>query len=210
MSDKKNIPLFPLDLVLYPKEVLPLHIFENKYREMVAYCLEQEVAFGIVWNKEGKLASVGCEAMIDRVMETYEDGRMDIIVEGGNRFRVNGLYNNKSYITADIEAIDEPDEPLQVEARERVITQHMRLLELAGRKVRPTIYQDLEGISFFIAHNAGLNVEQKQQVLELLTENERISYLATHLENMIPKVEEYEDVRRKVQSNGHFKDYSPE
>ena len=210
MSEPKRIPIFPLGLVLYPKELLPLHIFENKYREMIAYCLEEESAFGILLLQEGKLASVGSEAVIDRVINTYEDGRMDIIVEGAHRFRVKELFNEYSYITASVEPITEPEEPVQFEARERVITQHMRLLELAGRKVRPTIYQDLEGISFFIAHNAGLNAEQKQKVLEMVTENERITFLADHLESLIPKVEEYEDVRKKVQSNGHFKDYPPD
>ena len=210
MSEPKNIPVFPLGLVLYPKELLPLHIFEDRYREMIAYCLNEEASFGVLLMQEGKMANVGCEAVIDRVVTTYEDGRMDIIVEGTQRFKVRDLQSSKSYMTADIEKIEEPQEPIQVETRERVITQHMRLLELAGRKVRPNIYQDLDGISFFIAHNVGLSSEQKQQVLEMLTENERIVYLASHLETLIPKVEEYEDVRKKVQSNGHFKDFPPE
>jgi len=210
MSEPKNIPVFPLGLVLYPKELLPLHIFEDRYREMIAYCLDEKASFGVLLMQDGKMANVGCEAVIDRVVTTYEDGRMDIIVEGTQRFKVRDLQSSKSYMTADIEEIEEPQEPIQVETRERVITQHMRLLELAGRKVRPNIYQNLDGISFFIAHNVGLSSEQKQQVLEMLTENERIVYLASHLETLIPKVEEYEDVRKKVQSNGHFKDFPPE
>ena len=210
MSQPRNIPVFPLGLVLYPKELLPLHIFEERYKEMVTYCLDEKTPFGVLLTQEGKMANVGCEAVIDRVVTTYEDGRMDIIVEGTNRFRVRDLQSSNSYMTADVDEIKEPDEPVQFETRERVITQHMRLLELAGRKVRPTIYQNLDGISFFIAHNVGLSSEQKQQVLEMLTENERIVYLASHLESLIPKVEEYEDVRKKVQSNGHFKDFPPE
>ena len=209
MSQSRNIPVFPLGLVLYPKELLPLHIFEDRYREMIAYCLDEKAPFGVLLMQEGKMADVGCEAVIDRVVTTYDDGRMDIIVEGTERFRVTDLQSSKSYMTADVEGINEPDEPIQFETRERVITQHMRLLELAGRKVRPNIYQNLDGISFFIAHNVGLSSEQKQQVLEMLTENERIGYLASHLETLIPKVEEYEDVRKKVQSNGHFKDFPP-
>ena len=210
MSDSKNIPVFPLGLVLYPRELLPLHIFEDRYREMIAFCLEKEEPFGVLLIQEGKMAQIGCEAMIDRVVTRYDDGRMDIIVEGTERFKVKDLQSIHSYMTADVDKIEEPDIPVQVETRERVITQHMRLLELAGRKVQPTIYQNLDGISFFIAHNVGLSPEQKQEVLEMLTENERIVYLAAHLETLIPKVEQYEDVRKKVQSNGHFKDYPPE
>ena len=132
---------------------------------------------------------------------------MDIIVTGEQRFRVQDTSSENSYITADIEFIEEPEEPLRADLRERVITQHMRLLELAGRAVRPNVYQNDRGPSFFIAHNAGLSPEQKQEVLEMLTENERISYLVHHFEALIPRVEQIEEVRRRAQSNGHFKDY---
>ena len=205
-----TIPVFPLEQVLYPNEQLPLHIFEQRYRDMVAYCLETDSPFGVLLSKDGKIARIGCTARIDQVVTTYEDGRMDILVRGEKRFRVDGLDESESYLVANVEDIEEPDEPLRIDLRERVITQHMRLLELAGRKVRPTIYQDVEGISFFIAHNVGLNPEQKQEILELLTENERIHYLTEHLEMLIPRVEQFEDVRKRVQSNGHFKDYPEE
>jgi ATP-dependent Lon protease len=210
MSDTYIIPVFPLGLVLYPGEQLPLHIFEMRYRDMVTHCLESSTSFGILLSQEGKMAEVGCTALIERVVNTYADGRMDILIVGERRFKVLGLFNKESYLTANVSAIEEPKEPIRVDLRERVITQHMRLLELAGRKVRPTIYQDLNGISFFIAHNVGLNPDQKQEILELLTENERITYLADHLEMLIPRIEQFEDVRKKVQSNGHFKDFPSE
>lgn len=210
MPETHTIPVFPLGLVLYPGEQLPLHIFESRYREMVAHCLETSSVFGIVLSQDGKMAEVGCTANIEQVVNTYADGRMDILVIGKQRFKVLGLFNKESYLTANVADIEEPEEPIRIDLRERVITQHMRLLELAGRKVRPTMYQDLDGISFFIAHNVGLNPEQKQEILELLTENERINYLAEHLEMLIPRVEQFEDVRKKVQSNGHFKDFPSE
>ena len=210
MSDTYTIPIFPLELVLYPNEQLPLHIFEDRYRKMISDCLDEEAPFGVVLMNEGKLAEVGCTAHIEQVVTTYTDGRMDIIVYGIQRFRVAQMFEQQAYMTADVEHVKEPDEPIKVDMRERVITQHMRLLELAGRKVRPTTYQNLEGISYFIAHNAGLKTEQKQEVLELISENERIHYLAEHLEMLIPRVEEFEGVRKKVQSNGHFKDFPSE
>lgn len=210
MSDNYTLPVFPLSLVLYPGEQLPLHIFEMRYREMVAHCLDTFSEFGVLLTNDGKMAEVGCTAVIERVVNTYDDGRLDIIVTGKNRFKVLGLFNQESYLTANVKNIEEPDEDVRVDLRERVITQHMRLLELAGRKIRPTMYQDLDGISFFIAHNVGLKPEQKQEVLELLTENERIHYLTTHLETLIPRVEQFEDVRKKVQTNGHFKDFPSE
>ena len=104
--------------------------------------------------------------------------------------------------------VHEPAEDVQRPLAERAITQHMRLLELAGRAIRPSLYTT-PFVSYVIAHNAGLTNGQKQEVLELLTENLRIAYLVAHLEALIPRVEKEEDTRRKVQSNGHFRDFLP-
>jgi ATP-dependent Lon protease len=86
----------------------------------------------------------------------------------------------------------------------------MKLLELAGRTVRPTLYENVAQLSFVLAQNAGLDTSQKQKVLELSGENERIRYLIQHFESLIPRVEQQEDVRRRIRSNGHFKDFPPE
>src|SRR5690606_30161483 len=109
-----------------------------------------------------------------------------------------------SYMTADVDLMPEPEEPLQSELKERAITQHMKLLELAGRTVRPSLYQGVRSVSFVMAHNAGLTLQQKQQILELRGENERIAFLVDHFEGLIPRVEQFEDLKRRIQSNGHF------
>jgi ATP-dependent Lon protease len=210
MSKLERLPLFPLGIVLYPAERLPLHIFEPRYKEMTARCLATQSPFGIVFFDEGKIAHVGCTARITHVLERYEDGRMDLLVGGERRFQVLDIFNDEAYLTADVETLNEPDEPLKHELQERVITQHMRLLELAGRTVRPSLYEDQDHLSFIIAPNAGLTPQQKQEVLEMSTENQRIDYLIGHLEGLIPKVERMEALRRQVQSNGHFKDFPPE
>ena len=206
----RSLPLFPLGLVLYPNERLPLHIFEPRYKEMVAYCEEEEAPFGIVLFDEGSMARVGCTARIDRTLNRYDDGRLDILVQGEERFRVLAVYDEAAYITADVEPISEPEQQPERALRERAITQHMKLLELAGRTVRPSLYQGVREVSYVLAHNAGLSPEQKQAVLELVTENERIAYLIEHFEGLIPRVEQIEEVRRKIQSNGHMKDFPPE
>lgn len=205
-----SLPLFPLGLVLYPNERLPLHVFEERYKDLTRYCLTEDEPFGIVHFDEGKMAEVGCTARIVRVINEYEDGRKDILVEGENRFALDQLFSKESYYTANVRIIEEPDEELDHQVRERVITQHMKLLELAGRTVRPGLYRDVEYLSFILAQNAGLDDEQKQEVLELDSENERIQYLMRHFEQLIPKIEQQEDFRRKVRSNGHFKDFPPE
>ena len=210
MGRLHRMPLFPLGLVLYPGEQTPLHIFEPRYKEMVGRCMEQDEPFGIVLFEEDEMADVGCTARIVRIVEQYEDGRMDIVVQGEQRFRILDLYENESYLTVDGETIDEPEETPQRNLQQRLITQHMRLLELAGRTVRPSLYQDVDTLSYVIAPNAGLSSEQKQDVLEILTENKRVAYLVDHLEALIPRVRKMEDLRRRIQSNGHFKDFPPE
>jgi ATP-dependent Lon protease len=210
MPVRQGLPLFPLGLVLYPGERLPLHIFEERYKDLTHDCLSQNAPFGIVLFDDGAMAQVGSTARIDRIVNEYEDGRMDILVVGEERFRLGELHDDKSYITADVEIVEEPDEPVESALRDRVITQHMKLLELAGRTVRPGLYQDVERLSYVLAQNAGLDAQQKQELLELDAENQRIAYLIDHFESLIPRIEQQESVRRRIRSNGHFKDFPPE
>jgi len=210
MASIDSLPLFPLNLVLYPGEQLPLHIFEERYKELSHYCLDHDVAFGIIRSAEGTLAEVGTTARIEEIVSRYEDGRMDIRVTGEERFRLLEVHDEKSYYTADVVLIDEEQQDLNLDLKERVITQHMKLLELAGRTVRPDLYQDEEALSYVLAQNAALDGAQKQELLEIEGENERIRYLIDHFESLIPRVEEKEDVHRRIRSNGHFKDFPPE
>lgn len=205
-----SLPLFPLDLVLYPNEVLPLHIFEDRYKTMIADCTLQDVPFGVVLSREGKMEEVGCSAMVSKVSEVFEGGEKDIIVTGMERFRITGIHRDRPYLTADIIVITDRVRQQNRNEVERVIAQHIKLLELAGRTPSPSLYQERDRLSFFIAHNAGLTLDQKQDVLELDAEIARIAYLIEHLEQFIPAVEEAEFLRKQIRSNGHFKDYPPE
>lgn len=210
MDSIDSLPLFPLSLVLYPDEHLPLHIFEERYKKLTDYCLEHDVPFGIVW-ADDQWAEVGTTARITEVIQEYEDGRMDIAVRGEERFRIEEVSENQAgYYTANATFFEEAEPRVNLELKERVITQHMKLLELAGRTVRPGLYEDEERLSYVLAQNAALDGAQKQELLELQTENERIHYLIDHFESLIPRVEKQEEVRHRVQSNGHFKDFPPE
>ena len=205
--DQRILPLFPIELVLYPGDRMPLHIFEDRYKEMIRDCLEGDRSFGVVLAQEGRLASVGCTARIQQVARRYGDGRMDIVVEGGPRFRIENVVEDQVYLQGGVTSLQEsPAEPDPM-MRERLITQHMKLLELGGRMPSPVIYQDRSQISFLVAHNAGLSLEQQQEVLEMPDEDHRIGFLVAHMETFIPRVEEIETVRRKVKSNGHFPDF---
>ena len=199
------LPLFPLGLVLYPGEAIPLHIFEERYRDLVRYCLETDEPFGIVWVEEEELARVGCTARIERVLERYEDGRMDIVAVGEERFSIEEVQQERLYLTAQVASYEPMEGIVDPGSRERVITLHMKLLELAGDTIRPAIYEGPKRISYIVAQNVGLDLARKQEVLELGTEEERLQYLTAHLEEIIPEVQAAQERRRKVQSNGHFK-----
>lgn len=211
MNSIDSLPLFPLSLVLYPGEDLSLHIFEERYKALTAYCLEHDVPFGIVRADDDEWVGVGTTARIDQVVKRYEDGRMDIAVQGEERFRLEAVHDDEaSYYTADVSLLEDEETTVDLDLKERVITQHMKLLELAGRTVRPDLYEDVDRLSFVLAQNGALDGEQKQELLECTTENERIRYLIRHFEAVIPRIEEQEGVQRRIRSNGHFKDFPPE
>lgn len=204
------MPIFPLGLVLYPEEELPLHIFEPRYRDLIVDCMQTDSPFGVVLYQEGSMSEIGCTAHIDTIVTDYDDGRKDILVTGEHRMHVLHVYQEKSYLTADIEILEDDGQVIDTNVRERVIAQHIKLLELAGRTPALTTYQDRHFLSFFIAHNSGLSLEQKQTVLEMEGETDRLDFLVSHLEQFIPMVEEVEALRMKVRSNGHFKDFPME
>ncbi len=211
MDSIDSLPLFPLDLVLYPGEHVSLHIFEERYKDLTTYCLEHDVPFGIVQAGDDSWADVGTTARIDRVVNRYEDGRMDIVVRGEERFRLEAVHDDQaSYYTADVTLIEDEEQTVDLDLKERVITQHMKLLELAGRTVRPDLYENVDRLSFVLAQNAALDDEQKQDLLRHRTEDERIRYLIHHFESIIPQLEQQEGVQRRIRSNGHFKDFPPE
>jgi ATP-dependent Lon protease len=200
-----DLPLFPLGMVLFPGEAVPLHIFEYRYREMVRYCLETDEPFGIVLVEDERLASIGCTARIERVLRRYEDGRYDIVARGEDRFAIDAVKQERAYLTATAHAFGRVEPLPNPDERERVITLHMKLLELSGETIRPSIYEGPKQISFVVGQNVGLDLARKQELLELPSEQDRLQYLSQHLEQIIPEVEHARDRARRIQSNGHFK-----
>src|SRR5215467_3180817 len=102
-----HIPLFPLSIVLFPGQAVPLHIFEPRYREMTRYCIESRSPFGLIFIHESKLAKIGCSALIVKTLKAYEDGRSDILAAGQSAFRVLETYTDKPYLQANVEYLQE-------------------------------------------------------------------------------------------------------
>jgi hypothetical protein len=133
-----RIPLFPLDTVLFPGTALPLHIFEERYREMVGECLAETKPFGVVRANGDQMAIVGCTAKIVRVVERYADGRMDILCEGMARFEIDGLDESRKFLQADVEFFEDEGARSTRPDREDCAALHFATLHLAGIECPPT------------------------------------------------------------------------
>jgi Lon protease-like protein len=196
------IPLFPLDVVLFPGTPLPLHIFEPRYKEMIGECLAENRLFGVVRALDEGLADVGCTAEIVTVVKEYEDGRHDLITEGRKRFEVVRVNQERSFLRAEVLLIeDEPGKALQKDTA-RAVQLHSELLALAGAR------QDLSAadpslLSFYLAGSLPLDLDFKQKLLSMRSEPERISLFIAYLENLIPNIQRAARAKEKAGGNGH-------
>jgi len=196
------IPLFPLDVVLFPGVPLPLHIFEPRYKEMIGECLAQQRNFGVVRAVEQGLAEVGCTAEIVTVVKEYPDGRLDVVTEGRRRFELLGVNQERSFLQAEVAMIeDEPGGPSQADT-ERAIQLHSELLAVAGAR------QDLSAaatsdLSFYLAGSLPLDLDFKQRLLGLRSEAERIGLLISYLETIVPNIKRAARARQTAGGNGH-------
>ena len=196
------IPLFPLDVVLLPGTPLPLHIFEPRYKEMIAECLAQQLTFGVVRALEQGLAEVGCTAEIVSIVKEYPDGRLDLVTEGRKRFELLRVTQERSFLQAEVLMIeDEPGPPLP-EDTAQAIELHAQLLAIAGAQ------QDLSAadpslLSFYLAGSLPLDLDFKQKLLALRSESQRLSVLIAYFQSILPNLHRAAHAREKAGGNGH-------
>ena len=194
------LPLFPLDLVLFPGTPLPLHIFEPRYREMISECLDQKKLFGVVRAKEDEVAEIGCTAEIITVAKKYPDGRMDIVTEGRERFEVMQINQERSFLQADVLYLQ--DEPQQATTEEIAQAVKLRgeIVELAG--ATPS---EIEGpqVSFNLVAPLPLDLDFKQTLLGMKSEAERVQGVISYFETILPNLRRTVRVRQKAGGNGH-------
>jgi Lon protease-like protein len=196
------LPLFPLNVVLFPGTPLPLHIFEPRYKEMIGECLAQRRTFGVVREVEQDLAEIGCTAEIVTVVKEYTDGRLDLVTEGRQRFELLRVNQERSFLQAEVLMIDdEPGTPPQADA-DRAVRLHSELLAIAGAK------QDLSAadpslLSFHLAGSVPLDLDFKQKLLSLRSEPERLTLFISYLETIVPNLRRAAVAREKAGGNGH-------
>lgn len=196
------IPLFPLDVVLFPGTPLPLHIFEPRYKEMIGECLAKHRTFGVVRALEQGLAEVGCTAEIVTVVKEYSDGRLDLVSEGRQRFEVVRVNEERSFLQAEVLLInDEPGTPPPADTS-RAIQLHSELLAIAGAR-QDLSAADPEALSFYLAGSLPLDLDFKQRLLALRSESERLASLISYFETVIPNLHRAANAREKAGGNGH-------
>jgi Lon protease-like protein len=198
------LPLFPLDVVLFPGTPLPLHIFEPRYKEMIGECLAQHRTFGVVRAVEHGLAEIGCTAEIVTVVKEYPDGRLDLVTEGRQRFELLRVNQERSFLQAEVLMIDdEPGAPAPADAA-RAVQLHSDLLAIAGAKHDlPAANPSL--LSFHLAGSVPLDLDFKQKLLSLRSEPERLTLLISYLETIIPNLRRAANARERAGGNGHVR-----
>jgi Lon protease-like protein len=183
-----KIALFPLDVVLFPNMPLPLHIFEERYKEMIGACLAGEMEFGVVRAQREGLAIAGCIASIDRVLRRYPDGRLDILCYGTHRFEIEQLEDSRSFLQAEVDVFeDEPGEATRDE-RAACVAMHLEVMSLAGIG-RQSYSLDLDqAISFQLGDELPADLGFKQRLLQSRSDQERTAMLTAFYEVMLPKL----------------------
>lgn len=197
-----EIGLFPLGLVLLPGERIPLHVFEARYKELVGRCLEDDSLFGMVLAVESGLVSVGTKAEVIEVPARWPDGRMNIIVEGRARFHLLRLTEVRTYAVGEAEdVVDEPGSPLEEEAHARCLAAHRRLAAAAG--VDP-LEIDLEpgDTAFRVAAQVDFGTPLKQELLEMRSEEARLSRVTDLLVEAAETLELQKLARKRARGNG--------
>ena len=200
----EEIGLFPLGLVLLPTEQVPLHIFEPRYRELIAECLENEQPFGLVYADDDGLRRTGTLATVVEVVDEFEDGRLNIVVEGGDRFRVVELTDGRSFHTGTIEPFADVDDPPAPDDVKRGLDLFARLVELTGAEVEVPD-ESLDQPAFSIASRFELAPELKLELLEEPSERLRLRRLCEILETVAAVVERQREVAELAQRNGRVK-----
>ncbi len=200
----ERFPLFPLGLVLLPSEVVPLHIFEDRYKEMIGRCLEDGEEFGVVWLSDGGLREIGCSAIITEVLEEMDDGRLNILVRGSTPFRLLRRIEDLPYPAGDVEPLEEDAEEIDdAEAAEA----HERYADLVDRATdsRPEP-ADLEGMTAFgMAATIDFGLDDKQGLLEIRSERKRLQAVRELFDTAIRKLDYADKAGERAKSNGRIR-----
>jgi Lon protease-like protein len=197
-----ELGLFPLPIVLVPTERIPLHIFEPRYRELIEECVESEADFGLALTSgDGAVHEIGTRARVTDVLEVLDDGRMNIVVEGGERFRLLELTSGRSFTTGIVEPVVDLDEPANPDDIERAAAIFAELAELADTDV-DIPDPDSETYDWELAARVDFGVEPKQEILAATSPRARMSRLVELLDTSLEAMRLEATLRERASRNG--------
>jgi len=205
------IPIFPLSVVVYPGEVLNLHIFELRYKQLIRECIALKKPFGIPSMIGDKVSEFGTLVEVTFLEKEYDNGEMDICTKGLKVFRVLEIIRevpDKLYSGAIVNYPDNPEAgnaALMAKVLDAIRELHA-ILKISKDFHKP----DKELVSYDVAHHAGLSPGQEYEMLQLMDELHRLEYLKRHLKKVIPLMSEMENLKERVKLNGHFRNLSME
>ena len=196
-----ELGLFPLGIVLLPSEQIPLHIFEDRYQELIGECLAEKHEFGLLYADEEGLREIGTRAAVTEILERFDDGRLNIVAEGRERFRLLELTEGRSFQTGIVEAVADEHDVADPGDTQRALELFHRLVELTGAEVEePRL--DATQLSFELAGRFELAPELKQRLLQLTSERRRMELLAELLEGAATAVENEREIAERAHGNG--------
>lgn len=208
MNRFMKIGLFPIKNVLFPETILPLHIFENRYIKLINQSINKEIYFGINLKDKGKIYDVGCTCNVLDITKKYDDGRFDVLLQGDMRYKIiKKDVNEIGYYIADVEILEDFEDIIDENLLNKSIELYNKIIsyikELKITKIEKEKLSNKKP-SFFIAQKSGLSLTQKYELLCLNSENERISYIYNHLQNIFPIIKEADTVAKIIKNNGYY------
>ncbi len=203
-----RLPLFPLQSVFFPGETVPLHIFEDRYKQLINDCRQEAVTFGIPVFINNTIV-YGTEVQLVEVVTTYESGEMDVVCVARQVFKILSFENQmegKLYAGGDVEFLDnknDADEGLRKEVLDQVEKLY-GLMEVPFTKISPKQFN-----SYSLAHKMGLSFEQEYELLQISNETDRLLFIKNHLDTTTSVLGEVNRTKAIIELNGHFKNFDP-
>jgi hypothetical protein len=203
-----KIPLFPLQSIFFPGETVPLHIFEERYKQLITDCREEAITFGIPVFINNKM-EYGVEVQLVEVVNTYDSGEMDVVCVARQVFKLLAFEQNipgKLYAGGIVKLLEYNYEA-SIEKKQTIIKgiyQLYTIMEIPFKELNVEAFN-----SFTLAHKIGLSFEQEYQLLQIPTENDRLNFISLHLTTTITVLSEVERTRKIIELNGHFKNFDP-
>ena len=197
----RDFPLFPLQLVALPTEYVPLHIFEERYKTMISEVLDADGEFGIVWLSDDELKRIGCACSVTRVLERFDDGRLNILCRGTRPFRLVERQEDLPYPAGTVEFLDDKREQRDEKSAERAHTSYAELVEQATDK-RPDT-DELDAMdAYTMAATVEFGLDAKQGLLELRSENARLRLVDRLFRAAAKRLDFMERAQARARSNG--------